>query len=352
MQSFGWGKDSSVRDWLFAEGYRFEFFQALRLLEQIAGSEANHQDGIHGRYPSSSARILPGMRNPLASLRLRSQISFTFPASEISTIRLTSAKPFAAELVTPLMCLGGSRGPLPDSFSEMILQRLKERDSGLREFLDIFHHRLLTLLYQAQRRHRLWLSDTRPEESKFANYLFSFAGVGVGKPEARKSTGLPERSFLAYAGLLWQQPRSASGLERILADCFKVSIKIHQLRGQWSTIEAEDQTRIGRLGTNQVLGSSALLGKRFWNPPSGFDIEAGPLTAAQFEKLLPGSTSFEHLCCLTRFYAGDHLHFRVKLRLKPHQAPSLRLGKARLGWTSWLKSKASSKEKTLVLKQA
>ncbi len=33
MVAHGWGKDGSLNDWLYEEGYRFDFFQAVKLLE-------------------------------------------------------------------------------------------------------------------------------------------------------------------------------------------------------------------------------------------------------------------------------------------------------------------------------
>jgi len=35
VNKYGWGKSAAVEDWLFAEGYCFDFFQAVRLLEMI-----------------------------------------------------------------------------------------------------------------------------------------------------------------------------------------------------------------------------------------------------------------------------------------------------------------------------
>jgi type VI secretion system protein ImpH len=347
MHNFGWQRNSSVRDWLFAEGYRFEFFQALRLLEQIASTEA-----IPNGLSRNRSLVMQGTPDLFAAIRLRSQISFIFPASEVNAVRLTSAKPFSAELITPLMSLGGARGPLPDSLSELVLERLKQRDGGLREFLDIFHHRFLTLLYYSQKRNRLWLGSTKPEDSKFASYLFSFAGVGIGSKELRARASLPDRMLLAYAGLLWQQPRSAAGLQRIVADYLGSRAQIHQLHGSWSLIEPEDQTRIGRSGANQVLGSTATIGKRFWNAQAGFTIDIGSLDFKRFESFLPGSGNFEGLCSLTRFYVGDHLRFQFRLKLKASEVPPLRLGSNRLGWTTWLGTKPSRKDKTIRVKPA
>ena len=42
VNDYGWGKQTAVEDWLFAEGHRFDFFQAVRLLEIIQTLNGEH----------------------------------------------------------------------------------------------------------------------------------------------------------------------------------------------------------------------------------------------------------------------------------------------------------------------
>ena len=35
MATYGWGTQHAVADWLFAEAYRFDFYQAVALLERL-----------------------------------------------------------------------------------------------------------------------------------------------------------------------------------------------------------------------------------------------------------------------------------------------------------------------------
>ena len=66
---YGWQKEHSVQDWLIKEPYRFEFYQAVRLIEAIYRRVA-------GELASDDATFL----------RFRSRIGFDFPASEIQAI--------------------------------------------------------------------------------------------------------------------------------------------------------------------------------------------------------------------------------------------------------------------------
>ena len=54
VNDFGWGKETAVEDWLFAEGHQFDFFQAVRLLEII------YTGGQHGPTVSRERLSPPG----------------------------------------------------------------------------------------------------------------------------------------------------------------------------------------------------------------------------------------------------------------------------------------------------
>jgi len=42
---------------------------------------------------------------------------------------------------------------------------------------------------------------------------------------------------------------------------------------------------------------------------------------------------------MTRFYVGEEFEFRIQVRIEAAEIPETRLGKSKLGWTSWLKTK-------------
>lgn len=346
----GWRSSLSVSDWLFAEGYRFEFIQALRLLEQFDSS-------IQGKASSEPA---PGHE----PFKLRSAVGFNFPASEIDHIQPPAFHGDKPELIANFFSLAGSSAPLPDWVAELLMQQMRHHDTGLRDFLDIFHHRLLSLLYRVRLRHRPWLdpalsvpdiaSSPSPNSSqvrsqnRMAGYLLSFSGLGLH--ELRNRLPISDEEILPYAGLLWQRPRSSVGLQLILTHAFSVGISVIQMIGVWRTLEPDSWTRLGALrangkfflrstGQNNALGHSAMLGTRAWDPQGRFDIVLGPLTFGQFQDFLPGGLLYRKLFALVRLYAGEHLDCGLRLRLTPSEVPKTHLGKSRLGWTSWLGTK-------------
>jgi type VI secretion system protein ImpH len=149
----------------------------------------------------------------------------------------------------------------------------------------------------------------------------------------------PSRSLIYYSGILSQHPRSASGLERLLADYFQVPARVNQLLGQWRELEPSAWTRIGAMGTNHALGQTALLGSRIWDQQGRFEVDLGPMSLTAFFDLLPLGSAFEPLCELTRFYAGPESDFSFRLALRAAEVPPTQLGKSCLGWTSWLKTR-------------
>lgn len=338
MRSFGWKTDGSVREWIFAEGYRFDFFQAIRLLERMYVGEKRNltsQDiASFGTEFDENAKVFD-------EIRLRSRVDFTFPSSEIHQISPVSSAPYRAEITANILSLAGTQGPLPDVFAELLLERVKYRDTALSDFLDIFHHRLLLLMYRVRQRHRLWLEWQRPDTGSMAKYIRSFSGLSF--PELHQKIQVRDNVILAYSGLLWQKPRSAVALEGILSQYFEVKAKIVPMLGSWIRIEKDDRTRIGKQKNETALGAGSYIGKKVWNRQGRFDVHLCQLSLHKFREFLPGNEKHAELVDLIKFYTNDQFEFRIRLSLCPGEAPKTRLGQSVLGWTSWMNPKTMKK---------
>lgn len=321
MPQFGWKSEVPLKDWLFAEGYKFDFYQAVRLLEMLIPDSESAGEGSDPREEA---------------VRFRSNNTLSFPASDVQEVAPPVEPGHPARMEVNFLGLAGAHGPLPHPFTELILERVRQRDTALRDFLDIFNHRLVSLMYRTGKVHRLSLTSKSPEQSPIAGFLYSF--LGLGTPSLRKRMKIEDRALLFYSGLVCQEPRSAAGLERILADYFQVKASLKPFQGKWRNLEPSQWTRLGRAGTNQTLGQSAMLGTRFWDQQGSVQVELGPMTFLQFLDFLPNGSAYQPLGELVRFYAGMEFDFRFTLKILPFHVPQSRLGRARLGWTSWLKT--------------
>src|SRR5689334_2843833 len=110
----------------------FEFFQAVRLLERL----------FPGRRP------VGGFGDPheeVAHFSARPVIAF--PPSEVHAIEIPGELP--ARMVVNFMGVVGPLGVLPHHYTLLVAERAQTRDRALRDFLDIFQHRLISLFYRA-----------------------------------------------------------------------------------------------------------------------------------------------------------------------------------------------------------
>jgi type VI secretion system protein ImpH len=338
MPQFGWRSNKSVEEWLFEEAYAFDFYQAVRLLELMAPkSVAVGETSEPNREP----------------VRFSARVGFDTPASDVYELLPSDrSKDLPPKMVTNFLGLAGAAGPLPTPFAELVMERLREKDTGLRDFLDIFNHRLISLMYRARKVHRVSLSSRTPDQGPMANYLYSF--LGLGHASLRKNKDLPYRALLPYAGLLTQQPRSAVGLERMLSDHFRTTISVKQFSGTWRNISRDQWTYLGRpgfTGQNQALGT-AVVGTRVWDKQGRFCIEVGPLSLKHYVQFLPGGNAFQPLREMVRFYAGQEFDFSLRLKIKAQEIPELRPAKPlpRLGRSTWLSGTNAPAQKRAQIK--
>jgi len=105
-------------------------------------------------------------------------VGFDFSATAIQEILRDEDHPEPPVMVTNFFGLAGANSPLPTPLTELVLERLREKDAGMRDFLDIFNHRLISILYRIRKLHRVGLSSTAPEDAPTARHLYAILGLG------------------------------------------------------------------------------------------------------------------------------------------------------------------------------
>ncbi|MDH3599243.1 MAG: type VI secretion system baseplate subunit TssG [Candidatus Tectomicrobia bacterium] len=324
--------DPSVEDNLFEAGYGFDFFQAVRVLERL--------------YPER--RPVGQAASPADEVvRFHSHLSLSFPPSAIHHIERAASEMEPAQMTVTFMGLTGPLGVLPRHYTEMLLQRVRQRDYTLRDFFDLFNHRLISLLYRAWEKYRVPVAYERAalqrrEYDRFSLLLFDLMGMGTDGLRGRQQ--VEDKALLFYTGLLAQQPHSASALAGILQDYFRVPVAVEQCLGQWLPLTESNRSRLGGGEGTNCLGVNAVAGPYVWDQQAKFRVRPGPLTLRQFETLLPSGNAFQTLVHLSRFFAGQEYDFEVQLILKAAEVPRSRLGAGgvgftRLGWSAWLKNR-------------
>jgi type VI secretion system protein ImpH len=128
---------------LLTEGFRFSFFQAVRLLEcwrptrsPVGRDSDPGQESVHfGALPSSD-----------------------FPASQIYDVSAPSKPDRPPRMTVTFFGMTGPLGALPRHYTELVLERIAKKDRTLLAFLDLFNHRLISLFYRAWEKYRFWIS--------------------------------------------------------------------------------------------------------------------------------------------------------------------------------------------------
>jgi len=319
--------DKPLNQILVDEPYRFEFFQAVRLLEKVRPERR-----AVGRNAMPHEEVV----------RFRSRVALDFPASEVHEINETvDAKTGdeRLEMLVNFMGMVGVSGVLPQPYTDLVLDRVRHRDTAMWSFLDIFTHRAVSMFYRAWRKYRFPVGYERGND-EFTAYLYDL--VGLGTKGLRGRTSLADESLLPYAGLIAQRPHSTNALENVLSDYFGTTARVRQFFGQWLALDSADYTRLGN--QNSILGESSIAGTRIWEQQSKFRVRLGPLDFKQFQEFLPNGSAYEPLRSIIRFMVGLEFDFDVQLLLRAQQVPSTilttrALRKPMLGWTSFLKTK-------------
>ena len=230
-----------------------------------------------------------------------------FPASEIQSFDSPDAGPPLMKV--NFMGLTGPQGVLPLAYTSLVMDRLRQHDSAMRDFFDLFNHRIISLFYRAWEKYRFTVTYEREKKNKVSHYLLDL--LGLGTPALQDRQAVADESLLFYSGLLAQKPRSASALRQIILDYFGVPVRIEQFVGSWYPLEPHDQCWLAEPGgISEQLGYGAVVGDEVWYQQSRVRVVLGPLSLKQYLDFLPGGEAYEPLRAFTRFFAAQQLDLK------------------------------------------
>lgn len=289
---------------------RYDFFAAVSMLERNARSNIDNVDPLED-----------------GSIRFVSGVSHAFPAADIAAVEHRGS---SYRFILAFMGLCGVSSPLPSYFTECI-DRQPEDGSAMRDFLDLFSHRMYVLFYRAWKKYRFENHHFFDKGIGFGDIARALAGLGFREP-----AGLP----VAALGPMSSRCRSASGLQAVLEAAFRgVPARVVEWDSLRSTVE-----NVAPVG-NVRLGANALLGTTVARRSASFRIVLGPLPQGQLVNFLPGGAALARLCGIVQRFCTDALSFAIELKVLPSDLVPVVLGQLRgaLGANSCLGKPAVSK---------
>jgi len=354
MPTKSWRKSLSVIETLTARPDRYNFIQAVRLLERSAAF--NHQEGRQ----QANKPVAQFMQPATEFLRFQTHQSLAFPPSEIKAItqRTHPDNLRQWEMVINFMGLTGSSGYLPFHYTEVALQRLKLKDSSMIDFFNLFNHRVISLFYQSSCKYHLPIVYAKKRleslddnsSDNFTQALLSL--IGFGTKGIGNRLHIKDESLLFYAGLLTENVRTTSGLKQILQNHFSIPVEIEDFIGQWQPLIDDVRTRLSverSIAQNNGLGKNAILGSKGWYVQGKIRIILGPLNKSQLSTFSPGTRTLKALNEIVRLYLGIEHEYECVMRIKrrdiPQQVGLSSHQPAVVGSNTWLSSKPAPEER-------
>jgi type VI secretion system protein ImpH len=327
---------------VFDRPQAYELFQAMRIVELIAAEE-NATTNLP--VPETAGR---GVDLKRATMRIRSGVPLGFAAIEVASVRRPKGSS-QIELTQTVFGLTGPSGALPHAFSELVHLSVRERNPGLRDFLDLFNNRLSGLYFEAWAKHQLAAEFERGARLELPRPIDAAlrAVVGFGLPSMLDRTAADDNTLVHYGGLLSRNARSAQAVEQLLGGATGLPIRVEQFHARWLPIAKDDRTLLPAPGRPQGsfcrLGDDMVIGERIYDIQSTVRLIVGPVGYSDFRALLPDGTSSRGFSDLAAVALGPEMSFRLSIELKPDELPSLRLESrdhpetgSRLGWNTWL----------------
>ncbi len=293
------------------------FREVWRTERQLPGDKAGYHRVGHDGWPEREL------------VRFRSGQHMGFAGQDVvdRKVRRLPNGMQQAELTVDTMGLTGARGALPSHYSEIVLAQLKQKAPAMRDFFDLFNHRLLSLYYRSWEKTQPAVHQERQGEDDFSRILKALSGS-------------EQQWEVWYGGALSRGARSASTLRSVLADVAGMPVRVRTMQGGWARVSKDDQTRLPDRRTPEGryarLGD-AMVGSRAWLADRGVDVVFYPGSRHQVQDVLPRGRCSAAVARMAGRLAGGQLRVRYLLVARARDLTATCLGQqGRLGADSFI----------------
>ncbi len=315
-------QDHPVIDALLARSDSAAFFEVVRALQAMP----QHADAVPVGHQGPASR---------EGVRFRPPLDFSFGVNEIDGCKLDTERG-RFELACRFFGLYGTASPLPAVYTELLLY--EDPEGRLRDFLDIFNHRLISFVYRAWEKYRhAVLYDGRGDDPISRRVRILGHLERPGEPMA----------LLQFAGLLHQQPMSETSLEDVLGQVLGVPVAVRSCCIRWIPVPQHQRNSLGE--RNCTLGGLCALGQEIRSAATTYGVTVGPLPRDAYLDFLPGGSQRAALCALLDRLVGDDLDCLIAIAIAPEEAQPYHLGSPHggLGSTTWLGEDAAHRAHAL-----
>lgn len=308
---------------------RYNFYQLVELLNQMAVA-----------WQKS-----PGSPQPAdEAIRFKSTASLAFPTRDVIALETSARGQF--ELEVSFLGLHGSQSPLPGYYLDSLAWEDAQNENRLTDFLNVFNHRLLTLLHQIWRKYRYYICFDEGGNDQVSQRMFAL--VGLNNDEIRKKLRIHHGKMLAYAGLLASPGRAPEVICSLVAHCFNLAdVRLESWQMRKVSIAPDQQNRLGsrvkvsgqKYQGKSVLGVNFSLGAQVADRSGKYLLSINQLTREQFLTFLPNGSNYDSLVMFVAFVMRDQFAWDLRLGLAEEQVGGMILGAEQnnlLGWTSFL----------------
>lgn len=281
------------------------------------------------------------------NLRFSSVVSWVPPSSTLKDVFYEKDEDLI-KLKVSTVGVAGIIGGLPQNYSDVVSGLTRNKNNSLADYLDIYNHRINSLLYQSFQKHHIDLAIVSADKAPQTKILYVLAGWY--SYSYKNLTGLDSAVTFNTVRYFIRSVCSTRDLELALSRILKTFVKVYSLAPRRYVISDETLSRLG--GQNAMLGRNYILGDSFINWDSSIDVMLKGITFRDYYQYLRSPTSMIHsIGKLIKTFSKVTLR-KLVIQLKPSEIKPLPIkleNCVRLGYNSWLESRSSHYENRVVL---